>query len=98
MLCSLVRKYLRKILVPIPSLDLAGYTITFANGEGVVTDPHGNVIARAPLKNSNFNEFDIRQLFEQVETVLLGSISYNTILSNSSVESPRKSTGILPLK
>ena len=67
-------KALAKNLVSIPSLDRAGYTTTFANGEGVVTDPHGNVIARAPLQNSNLYEFDIRQLFEQVESALLGSV------------------------
>jgi hypothetical protein len=32
-------KALAKNLVSIPSLDRAGYTTTFANGEGVVTDP-----------------------------------------------------------
>ena len=64
---------LTKNLVSIPKLDRAGYTTIFGNGEAAVTDRDGNVIARAPLKHSDLYEFDIRQLFNQVETSLLGS-------------------------
>jgi hypothetical protein len=34
-------------LVSIPKLDREGYTTTFKNGEGVVTDSDGNVVTRA---------------------------------------------------
>jgi hypothetical protein len=66
-------KLLTENLVSIPKLDRAGYTTTFGNGEAVVTDRDGNVIARAPLQKSDLYEFDIRQLLDKVETSLLGS-------------------------
>ena len=45
----------------------------FSNGEGVVSNHDGNVIAWTPLQPTDLNEFDIRQLFEQMYT------SYNLL-------------------
>ncbi len=38
-------------LVSVPKLDRMGYTITFKNGEGIVSDNDGTIIMRAPLSS-----------------------------------------------
>ena len=57
-------------LVSIPKLDREGYTTTFKNGEGVVTDSDGNVVTRAPLSSKDLYEFDIRELFAHDQALL----------------------------
>ena len=74
-------KILTESLISIAKLDLAGYTTTIGNSEVVVTDRDGDVIARAPLRKADLYEFDIRQLFNQVEACLLGSAHLHDTMS-----------------
>ena len=57
-------KKLAKNLASIPKLDRLGYTTTFCNGKGVVTDRQGNIVTSAQLTDDDLYEFDIRELFE----------------------------------
>ena len=57
-------------LVSVPKLDRMGYTITFKNGEGIVSDNSGTIITRAPLSSKDLYEFDIRELFAQNHSLL----------------------------
>jgi hypothetical protein len=69
-------KHLTKNLVSIAKLDRAGYTTTFCNGEGIVTDSKGKIVTRAPLSNHDLYEFDIREMFSSnMDTALLGSVT-----------------------
>jgi hypothetical protein len=45
-------------------------TITFKNGEGIVSDNDGTIITRAPLSSKDLYEFDIRELFAQNHSLL----------------------------
>ena len=68
---------LAKNLVSIPKLDRMGYTITFRNGKGVVTNAQGNIITSAPLSKHDLYEFDIRQMFDTstvAPAAMLGSV------------------------
>ena len=57
-------------LVSVPKLDRMRYTITFKNGEDIVSDDNGTIITRAPLSSKDLYEFDIRELFAQDHSLL----------------------------
>ncbi len=57
-------------LVSLPMLDRMGYTITFKNGKGIVSDDNGTIITRAPLSWKDLYELNIRELFTQNHSLL----------------------------
>ena len=57
-------------LISVSAFDREGCTSIFANGKGIITNKHGEVIAEANLsKQSNLYEFDIRTLTEKENNV-----------------------------